>query len=160
MRPWSRLIRRYEAVRQILREADLALLLQIGLFASLVPLLMRLKLARVERLLRVRHLPGRASSRSLEAIVQHLQLARRIGSPLVRSSCLTRGVTLYYFLSHAGIDVTLAFGIRPVGEEFTGHCWIERGGIAILEDEDPQTLYVRTVSIPRRERSLLCHPLD
>ncbi len=149
MSAWSsKLIRRLKAVRQTLREADLALLLQIGLFASLVPLLMRLKLARVERLLRVRQPSGGASSRSLEAIVQHLQLARRIGSPLVRSGCLTRGVTLYYFLRRAGIDVTLAFGVGGVGEAFTGHCWLERGGVPILEQQDPRTLYVPTISIP------------
>ena len=149
MSAWSsKLLRRHTAIRQMLREADLALLVQIGVFASLVPLLMRLKLARVERLLRVRHPPQLRSSQSLETIVQHLQFARRIGSPLVRSSCLTRGVTLYYFLRRAGIDVTLAFGVRGVGAEFTGHCWLERGGIPILEHEDPRTLYVPTLSIP------------
>ena len=151
MSAWSsKLIRRHNAIRQTLREADVALLLQIGVFASLVPLLMRLKLTRVERLLRVRQPPGHVSSWSFEAIVQHLQFARRIGSPLVRSGCLTRGVTLYYFLRRAGIDVTLAFGVRSIGAEFTGHCWLERGGVPILEDEDPRTLYVRTVSIPRQ----------
>lgn len=66
----------------------------------------------------------------------------------MRSGCLTQGVTLYYFLRRAGSDVTLAFGIARIREEFTGHCWLERGGVPILEDEDPRTLYVRTVSIP------------
>jgi transglutaminase superfamily protein len=145
---WSKLIRRHKAVRQTLREAELILLLQIGLFASLVPLLMRLRLATLEQLLRVRQPSGRAPSWSPEAIVEHFQLARRIGSPIVGSGCLTRGVTLYYFLRRAGVDVTLSFGVRQIGEEFIGHCWLVRGGIPFLEDEDPRSLYVPTVSIP------------
>jgi hypothetical protein len=124
------------------------LLLQIGVFASLVPLLMRFKLARLERLLRVRRRSGRPSSRSPDAIVKHLQLARRIGSPVVRSGCLTRGVTLYYFLRRAGIDVTLSFGVRRIGEEFIGHCWLVRAGVPFLEEEDPRPLYVQVTSIP------------
>jgi transglutaminase superfamily protein len=145
---WSTLIRRRNAVRQMFREAELILLLQIGVFASLVPLLMRLKFARVERLLRVRQPSRRASSWSPDAIVKHLQLARRIGSPVVGSGCLTRGVTLYYFLRRAGIDVTLSFGVRQIGEEFIGHCWLVRGGVPFLEDQDPRPLYVQTVSMP------------
>jgi hypothetical protein len=145
---WSKLTRRRNAIRQVIHEADLVLLLRIGLFASIVPLLMRLKPSRLRRLLLAARRRPSASPETVETIVRHLQFARLIGSPLVRPGCLTRGVTLCYFLRRAGVEVTLAFGMRQVAGTFTGHCWLHQGGVPLLEQEDPRLLYAHIFSIP------------
>jgi hypothetical protein len=69
--------------------------------------------------------------------------ALRVGRPLVRRGCLTRGITLYYFLRRAGADVRLCFGLGAVdgGDGFDGHCWLVLAGEPYLEPRDPRPLY-------------------
>jgi hypothetical protein len=144
---WSKLTRRLSAVREAGAEADPVLLVQIGAFAAIVPLLMRLKFSRLQERFS-RRLAGSPSRFTADAVLRHFQLARRIGSPLVHRGCLTRGVTLCYFLRRAGIDVTLRFGMSQAGGAFTGHCWLVKDGVPFLEDKDPRPLYAHIVSIP------------
>ncbi len=144
---WSKLTRRRDAVRQAVREADPVLLLQMLAFASVVPLLMRRRLPRLGRLLEPCP-PRRRSAHTADTIIRHFALARRIGSPLVGSGCLTRGVTLCYFCRHAGIDVALSFGLTRKGDAFTGHCWLTNGDVPFLEHEDPRPLYAHIVTVP------------
>jgi hypothetical protein len=72
------------------------------------------------------------------------------GRPLVRRGCLTRGVTLYYCLRRAGVDVGLTFGMGRVdgGDGFDGHCWLVKGGEPYLEARDPRDHYVPMYSFP------------
>ena len=71
------------------------------------------------------------------------------GRPVVRPGCLTRGLTHYYFLRRAGVDVQLRYGLgQPIGEG-DGHCWLVRDGEPFLERVDPRERYVETYSIPR-----------
>ena len=72
-----------------------------------------------------------------------------LGRPLVQPGCLTRGVTLHYFLRRAGVDVRLCFGIgHPDGKKIAGHCWLEVDRRPFLERCDPRAVFVETYRIP------------
>ena len=127
---------------------ELALAVRVLFVAISVPLVTRLPLARQETLLeprrRVRPDPEREAW--LVANVDRLLSAAH---PVVRPGCLTRGLTLYYFLRRAGVDVQLRYGLgHPIGEA-DGHCWLVRDGEPFLERDDPRGRYVETYSIPR-----------
>ncbi len=145
---WCKLALRYSAIRVAIGAADPVLLLRVLLFASTIRLLMRLKLSRVARLLGQCGAPQGPPAAIVERIVRHVRLVRRIGSPFVRSDCLTQALTLCYFLRRAGIDVTLSFGIMKVAGQFVGHCWLTHEGLPILEPEDPRASYAHVISIP------------
>lgn len=146
---YSTFSRRLEAVRYAARNAEPVLLVEVMAFASVVPLLMRLSPRTLERLLTLRQRRAPADPEaSVTRIVRHFQMAARVASPLVRSGCLTRGLTLYYFLRRAGVDVALSFGMLRIAGEFKGHCWLTRGGTPFLERPDPRPLYAHVFSIP------------
>ena len=145
---WSRLQTRLEQAREALRNADRRLLLEMIVFASAVPMLMRFKLTRMQRILACRRAPATISTEMEDRIVRHFHLARRIAAPLVGSGCLTRGITLYHFLSRAGADVSLCFGMGVIEGEHLGHCWLTRRGAPFLESRDPRLLYTSVFSIP------------
>ena len=65
----------------------------------------------------------------------------RVGRPFVSSGCLTRGLTLYYFLRRLGIPVSLVFGAGQVGGRFAAHCWLERDQEPYLEAVDPRNFF-------------------
>ena len=105
-------------------------------FAAGVPLLFRLKLPTLEaqlerRLQRIE--PSTADARRIAAYVD-----RALQMPFVRAVCLTRGLTLYYFLRRAGEEVALCFGVGEIDGAFRGHCWLERKGVPYLEHTDPR----------------------
>jgi len=108
---------------------DLFLFLRILAFSASVPVLMRLKLVRLDALLLALSRAKSGTPTAAEKIKSYLELAIRFGRPAVRPGCLTRGVTLYYFLrKEAGIDVALCFGMRQWNSNFEGHCWLVRDG--------------------------------
>ncbi len=146
---WSRSRRRLERAREVLRTADRRLLVEMIVFASAVPMLTRLKPAHLHRILARRRNAVPASAETEARIVEHFHLARRIARPLVGTGCLTRGVTLCYFLRRAGVDVSLCFGMGKIDGEFLGHCWLTRTGVPFLESRDPHLLYTRIFSIPQ-----------
>jgi Transglutaminase-like superfamily len=128
------------------REALLAL--RVVLVATAVPLITRLPLPWQERVLEPRRLPPPDPEREawLVANVDRLLSA---GRPVVRPGCLTRGLTHYYFLRRAGVDVQLRYGLAPPIGEPDGHCWLVRDGEPFLERMDPRGRYIETYSIPR-----------
>jgi len=67
--------------------------------------------------------------------------------PLVRSGCVTRGVTLYRFLRRAGANVSLRFGVGVVDGAVAGHCWIVYRGEPLAESRDPRALFTETWAI-------------
>ena len=87
----------------------------------------------------------------------------RWGRPLVRPGCLTRGITGYYILRRAGLDVALCFGVGLVpGTEVAGHCWLVLDGEPVLETAEPRPVFTELVRLssagsrartPRHERS-------
>ena len=127
---------------------ELLLALRVVLVAISVPLITRLPLAWQEAVLEPRRRPAPDPRREawLVANIDRLLSAAR---PVARPGCLTRGLTHYYFLRRAGVDVQLRYGLgRPIGEA-DGHCWLVRDGEPFLERADPRRSYVETYSIPR-----------
>lgn len=62
--------------------------------------------------------------------------------------CLTRGVTLCYFLRRAGHDVNLRFGMARLAGGFEGHCWLVKGDLPFMEEPDPRPVYAPIVTVP------------
>lgn len=139
------------------RPSKAALALHILAIALVTPLIMRLPLRRAEALLTPRSLGRQAAVLPEEELVALVLVVLRAGRPFVRRGCLTRGLTLYYFLRRGGVDVTLHFGIGTVGPEngalgdgFDGHCWLVKNDAPFLETVDPRIQYVEMYAFPYR----------
>jgi hypothetical protein len=129
------------------------LLLRLAALALAAPLLVRAGLPRLQKWVEPRR-PGSAPEpgdvdrvtaqfgRWVDAIV-------RRGQPLVRPGCLTRGVTLYHALRHAGLDVELCFGVGSDQGAMTGHCWLDLDGRPVLELGDPRSKFTEVVRLSR-----------
>ena len=129
-------------------DADLMLLLRVFLFAIAVPALLRLKLARLDRLLSRVPMGKRADPAKVRALTRCVTIVLHRGQPLVRPGCLTRGLTLYYFLRRLGLDVDLCFGAGYRGATFAAHCWLERGGEPFQEAGDPRQSFAEMYRLP------------
>ena len=120
-------------------------------FAAAAPLIMRLPLPRAAALLTSaprgpRPLPAPAEIERLDRLVA---LAPRVARPLVRPGCLTRGITLFWFLRRAGLDVELRFGLDPRDADATeGHCWLSLDGEPFLERRDPRPRFAELYRLP------------
>jgi hypothetical protein len=128
---------------------DLLLVPRIAGFSVLVPLLMRLPLDRLDRLLepaRRPAAPGVDRARWLAALVDVVLSAER---RYLRLSCLTRGLTRYYLLRRAGVDVSLCFGIgEQDGGTLAGHCWLVVQDEPFLEARDPRPMFTEFYRFP------------
>ena len=133
------------------RPAEWWLFLRVFCFAVAVPALMRLRLQTLGRLLegRIAATAGGAGEREPSAqVIRAVESALAFGPPLVRPRCLTRGLTLYYFLRRAGMDLTLCFGAGWRSGQFSGHCWLVKDGAPYLEAGDPRSRFVLMYSLP------------
>lgn len=92
----------------MLRERLLAA--RVLALAALVPLITRLSLPRQERLLEPRR-PARPDAERAAWLAENVDGLIAMAHPVVRPGCLTRGLTHYYFLRRAGVEVRLAYGI-------------------------------------------------
>lgn len=127
---------------------EVFLALRVLAVAISVPLITRLPLSRQETLLEPRRRRPRDPEREAW-LVENVDGLLNLGKPVVRPGCLTRGLTHYFFLRRAGVDVRLTYGLAtPIGST-EGHCWLVRDGEPFLERTDPRELYVETYSIPR-----------
>jgi hypothetical protein len=152
MSSWSSaVLRRAALVREARDARQLGLFARSLCFATLLPLLLRLSPARLKALLEPSSDPPRAGRREGERIASTVLAMLSAGRPIVRRGCLTRGVTLYYFLRRAGVDVSLCFGIGRVegGDGFDGHCWLELDGEPWLEPREPRALYATMYAFGR-----------
>jgi Transglutaminase-like superfamily len=125
------------------------LLVRVSAFAAAVPALMRLPLPRIAMLLT--RPPGRQTlpMTEVQRLDRVITLAPRIARPLVRPGCLTRGVTLYWFLRRRGLDVELRFGLDPgEGPNADGHCWLMLDGEPFLEKVDPRSRFPEIYRLP------------
>jgi Transglutaminase-like superfamily len=129
--------------------SDALLVAQVLVIAALVPVLMRFPLKRVEDLLEPRGAvpePEGARERHVLALVS---LVLDLGRPVLRPTCLARGITRYYALRRAGADVALAFGLgHGPGYGVNGHCWLVRDGEPLLETRDPRAFFTEMYRIP------------
>jgi hypothetical protein len=113
----------------------------IFLFAAAAPILMHLRLSRVDALLSRagrRHAPSRDS---IARTVGRIESVLRSGSPFISQGCVTRALTFYYFLRRNGVDVSLVFGAGEVDKKFAAHCWIERENQPYLEKVNPRDFF-------------------
>ena len=130
------------------------LFLRVLAFATAVPLLFNLKLSvlrqMLERRIRSARHRGHDSSHS-DQIIRCVEIVQAVGHPLVRPRCLTRAVTLYYFLRRAGMDLRLCFGAAWKDGELVlapGHCWLSRDGEPFLEERDPRASFLPIYWLP------------
>jgi hypothetical protein len=127
---------------------DVWLLARVAAVAALVPVLMRLPLPRVRRVLEPRRALPRLDPAQERRVLGLVNLGLDALRPLLRPTCLTRGVTRYYFLRRAGVDVSLAFGIgSPQLAEVAGHCWLVKDGEPFLETRDPRPTFTEVYRI-------------
>jgi hypothetical protein len=140
---------RVRALGELRGARELLLFGYLTSFAASVPLLMRLPLPRVAALL-TRSPRGRAARPAdVERLDRLMALAPRVARPFVRTGCLTRGVTLFWFLRRAGLDVELRFGIDPADAGATdGHCWLSLDGEPFLEKVDPRPRFAEIYRLP------------
>ena len=134
---------RLGALAQLRGPREFALFARMTAFAATVPWLMRLPLARVDALV-TRPVGRRADD--VERLPVLAALAPRLAHPLVRTGCLTRGITLYWFLRRAGLDVELRFGVDPATAD--GHCWLALEDEPYLERVDPRPRFSETYRLP------------
>jgi hypothetical protein len=146
---WTGAHRRLRVLRQLRRPGDVLLFARILFFAAAIPALLRLKLSRLEALLEPKRTLRTTEPATARKVVTYLDYVLQAGSPLVRGGCLTRGLTLYFFLRRAGLDVALCFGMGKVEGRFTGHCWLVKDGEPFLEMKDPRPLFAEVYVMPR-----------
>jgi hypothetical protein len=132
--------------------ADRLLRLRVYLFAVAVPLLIRLPLPRLGSLLTPCPARARADSRRGRQVQADVEAVLGSGLPLVRSGCLVRGITRYFFLRRVGLPVELCFGAGFVDGEFAAHCWLVRDGEPFLEGTDPRPAFAEMYRIPAARR--------
>jgi hypothetical protein len=132
------------------RPGDLLRLAWIFGFAVAVPLLMRLRLPRLEAVLEPRRAVAPPDSACVAKLLGDVELVLARGRPLVRGGCLTRGITRYYFLRRAGLAVELCFGIGTVDDALVGHCWLVKDDEPYLETDDPRPVFREIYRIPPR----------
>ena len=149
-RAWSR----WRVHRQLISHPNRWLVVRALAFALGAPVLMRLSFPRVNRFIerrRVAAMNRSPGAPSVNEIISCVDAALAVGRPLVRAGCLTRGLTRYYFLRQAGVEVRLCFGARLRHGELTteaGHCWLETGGLPFLERSDPYRYSFPLCSLP------------
>jgi hypothetical protein len=129
--------------------SDMFLFIRITLFAAAVPLLTRIPLRRLELLLEPDNPGLMLSTEKIERILRHTDYICRVGRRLISSLCLTRGITLFYFMRRAGMDVALVFGAGEMNGAFAGHCWLARNGEPFLEKTDPRAFFTPMYSFNR-----------
>ena len=75
---------------------------------------------------------------------------------LVHPSCLAKSLTLWWLLARQGIPAQLRIGIRKEAEKFEAHAWVEYGGAALNELDEPHRHYAAfdaaLSSLPMQER--------
>jgi hypothetical protein len=130
-------------------------LLGVAAVAVAARWLARLDLHRLQRWLepsaRSSRPPSVDASQVVEVLGRRVDQVIRWGQPLVRPGCLTRGITGYYFLRRAGLDVALCFGIGPVRDPVAaGHCWLVLDGEPVLEAADPRLAFTEVVRLSVR----------
>jgi Transglutaminase-like superfamily len=128
------------------------LIIEAAIVALLAPALARLPLNRLEYVLEPRRprrgLEEHEADVATARVVRAVDRVMRRGRPLIRSGCLTRGITRFLLLRRAGVDVSLCFGVGVVDGAFVAHCWLDRAGCPILETADPRGVFPEVARIP------------
>jgi Transglutaminase-like superfamily len=137
---------------QLRRTPPVSLLLRLTAVAATAPQLARLGLPRLQRFLEPRSSSGAIDPSEpvlIEEYGRWVDAIVRRGQPLVRTGCLTRGITLYYGLRRAGLDVSLCFGMGSDAGNPVGHCWIELECTPLLESSEPTPKFTTVARLSR-----------
>ena len=140
------------ALRRLCNLRNALLFVRISVFAALVPLLTRLAPARLDDVLASRTADDKLDPDLAQRTVRYVDLVLALGRPIVRPSCITRGLTLYYFLGRGGTELELCFGIANLDGKVAGHCWLIRDGEPFLERQDPRGRFTEMYRFPLRSR--------
>lgn len=146
---WFKAVEQLKVLRQVHSAADAFLFLRIFAFALIVPLLLHVKPNRLEAVLAAKRTGTRPNPVTTQKITSYVDGALRLGHPLLRRGCLTRTLTLYYFLIRSGLDLQVSFGMGKIQGAFLGHCWLEQDGEPFLEKQDPRPLFQPVYRFPR-----------
>ena len=139
---------RVRAISRLDGPLDVLLILRILVYAAAVPALTRAKLTSWSRFAGARRTRSRVRPGAEQKTIDYVEAVLVAFRPVVRSGCLVRGLTLYHFLRHAGVDVSLSFGVGRVGGGFTGHCWLLKEGRPFLEPDRADHMYIETFRLP------------
>ena len=112
------------------------------------PILLRLRLPQLRNLLKTRKHHDNADDAEIEYILSSVDTILQIGRPIIQTRCYPRGLTLYYFLNRAGLNVGLNFGAEKIENNLAGHCWLVRDGEPFAEPKDPRELYKQIYNFP------------
>ncbi len=145
---WSALRKRLSLLADIRGPGEAALAANILVVAACAPTLMRLPLGRVTQTLEPRAAPGAVSAAHQQRVLRLVEIVLEVFAPILRPTCLTRGITRYYFLRRAGMDIALVFGMgQPIPNTTAGHCWLVCAGQPFLESRDPRPFFTEMFRI-------------
>lgn len=140
-------------VRQVIREPRTAALgAHMALWIVLTSVAARMtSLPKTVRLLTrgVRQPVSPNPSTDPQHLARTIDRVLRIELPIFRPRCWKRSLVLYRYLTRAGIECRINFGVRrnPDGT-LAGHAWLERDGHPFLESDTAIGSYVVTFSLP------------
>ena len=143
----SKSLRRAAAYNDIWWPSNALLILRIVLVAAVAPLLVRLDLPRLKKLIEPTRVRKSPSTEIVNRIVRYTDLVLSGRVPFVRKDCFRRAIILYYFLRREGLELDLRFGITEPGESVSeGHCWLVKDELPYLEDRDPMSRFKPIIS--------------
>ena len=151
---WSKVRRQLDTLREVKTPNDILLVLRLYFFIAISPALLRLKIPRLATILEPKQCLPPANHSRIQKIIRYVDLIFQVGSPTGSSVCLTRGITLYYFLRRVGLDVAICFGMGTVEENYVGHCWLVRNWEPFLETQDPRLLFTEVYRFPVKREPL------
>jgi hypothetical protein len=130
----------------VTRRRALPSYLAIAAVASTARFLARLSLPRLERWLHAGSPPPTPQPDDVDAVADRVETLLSVSKPLLRHTCVSLGLTRYFFLRRAGADVQLVFGLSE--SDSTGHCWFVWDGEVYAEPIDPRERYLDMYTIP------------
>jgi hypothetical protein len=134
---------RVASLKRLRGPRELLVLGEVLALAPAVPLLLRLPLPALRRVLTRGH--GARLGLADERVEAVVEVAQALAHPVVRRGCLTRAITLFWLARRPGDE--LWFGIGGEADGFGGHCWLERDGRPHLEPLDVGARFVKQYAI-------------
>lgn len=134
---------------------DVVLFIRISIFVTVLPPL--LKIFSLKNLMK--HLSSDITKepdpKKAAKVLQLTNLLLNRNVFVYKNVCLKRSLTLYYFLSRMGQDVSIYYGVKKgeIGNDsyspLEGHCWIKLNGEIFNDgDMDAPATYQVTYSYP------------
>ena len=144
----SKVYRRVRVIKGLLKPDYGFLYLRIFCFVLATPMLLRMRLPQLRTLFKPKKTHASVDQAKIEYIITSVDTILQIGWPVINKLCYPRGLTLYYFLNRAGLNVGLYFGAEKSQDDLTGHCWLVKDGEPFSEPEDPRTHYKEIYQFP------------